>query len=659
MRDGRRGGANYKNHMGLKDLENELYSSQGPRERESKYRELKKMRAAGEDDDRAGGRGSKEQEWIPEEVKPAMARPAKKVKIKMPSVSFPKLFIFIGVLIFVGLGLFVYSYIGTLRSQGDTGISVDGPQEILVGVPFEVHVHIANESRNILSGAELEIELPEDLRVSQSLSAAVFSRPIADIRPGETIQETVKLVALGGRKSSKEILFSIKYSLPGVNSRFSQSSRFIANVRESGLRLDVVYPNKALAGEEFSVDFSYTNTSNVPFDQASLVLKYPDGYTFLRASKNPAQGSSTWKFNTIAPGETGKITLIGRVSGIDGSFFNISAQLFVPIDDRQVILDEKGASVSIAASPLAVSVTVNNTPDFVASTNQLLQYTITYKNNSDVGLKDVIIKARLVGEMYDFKSLRASGFFESINNTVTWNAASVPDLRLVQPGASGAVNFSIATKREYPIRRLSDKNYILKIHAVVESPTVPFFVSYEKTTGIGELQTKVAGKIGVDAKAFFRDAASGFLNSGPFPPKVNTPTQYTVHWIISNYATDVRNIEVRSVLKSGATLTGKVKSNVPNSVPTFNERTSELAWYIDKAYAGQGIVDEPLEAVFQIQFTPSILDVGKASIELIGDTHVIAHDEFTDTQLEAVDAGLNTGLQDDPTVQQGSTQVVE
>ena len=640
--------------MGLKDLEKELYSTEGPEERELRYKKLDRLRESAAT--RTKGPAPSDSAWKDQEEN-TQAMP-KKAKFQKAPFLFQKLFGFLALLAVAGLIYIGYSYMSNGNGAAGVAVSVEGPQEILVGVPFEIRAHITNGSRNVLTGSALEIALPEEVRAVESPDSNVVTHPVKDILPGASVDETVRLVALRGQKSSKELTVSLQYSISGVQSRFSQDARFIANIGESGLRLDTVYPNKALAGEEFTVDFSYTNISNVAFDNISLSLKYPPGYEFLRASKQPLRGSSTWMLGKIGPGEKGKVTIVGRVYGTDGSFFNISAQLIEYLGESSVVISEKEASLAIAPSPLFASVALMNKQESSVRTSESLQYTITYKNNTDVGLKDVIVKAQLTGEMYNLKTLTTNGFFESVNNTITWNAATTPELRLLAPGQTGSITFSVSVKPEYPMRRLSDKNYTLKVRAVVESPTVPFFVSYEKTTGIAAIETKVAGRIVVDAKALFRDAASGFLNTGPFPPKVNVPTQYTIHWIISNYATDISSIEARSILQSGATWTGKVKSTVPGSVPLFNERTGEVIWNIDKAYAGQGVLDKPIEAIFQVQLTPSILAAGRPFLDLLGQTTVTAHDEFTGIQLEASDQGLTTSLPDDPTVM-GQTIITE
>ena len=156
----------------------------------------------------------------------------------------------------------------------------------------------------------------------------------------------------------------------------------------------------------------------------------------------------------------------------------------------------------------------------------------------------------------------------------------MPELRVLSAGDTGLATFQIRAKDQFSIRRLGDKNYYLKAEAKIDSPTVPYYLSAEKLRAWLLWKPKWRARLS-ETKAYFRDAASGVINRGPWPPRVNQPTQYTVHWLITNYATDVRNVEVRAFLESGVDWTGQVKSNT-GSLPVYNERTQEIVWLINE-----------------------------------------------------------------------------
>jgi len=197
---------------------------------------------------------------------------------------------------------------------------------------------------------------------------------------------------------------------------------------------------------------------------------------------------------------------------------------------------------------------------------------------------------------------------------------------------------------------LGDKNFSLKAEAEISSPTVPYYLSAAQTTGLANLETKVAGATKIETKAYFWDASSGIANHGLWPPKVNQPTQYTVHWLITNYSTDIHNVEVRAFLESGVTWTGKVKGNT-DSLPTYNDRTQEVIWTISKIPATKGVISSPLEVVFQIEATPDVTQAGNYQ-PLIKETSITALDDFTETRIQNQAAAVTTVLPDDLTIGQ-------
>ena len=168
---------------------------------------------------------------------------------------------------------------------------------------------------------------------------------------------------------------------------------------------------------------------------------------------------------------------------------------------------------------------------------------------------------------------------------------------------------------------------------------VPHGVASDKTIGLASLKTKVRGQISLESYVYFRDA-TGIINKGQLPLKVNNPTNFTVHWIIKNYATDVKDAVVKAYLAPGVKFTGIVKSSI-EVTPQYNERTQEVSWLIPKILATKGIVGKAMEAVFQIEALPNITQVGQ-KMPLVGQSSISAVDEFVGAELNSVAEALAT-----------------
>jgi len=164
---------------------------------------------------------------------------------------------------------------------------------------------------------------------------------------------------------------------------------------------------------------------------------------------------------------------------------------------------------------------------------QELEYLIKFQNKTEVGLSDVVIKAGLVGRLFDFSELVTEGDFYSKINTIVWDASNTPQLKMLSAGEKGVVSFRIKLRDYFPIYKLTDKNFTLNVNASIESPTVPPSVSANRIFSSTSLETKVRGVIMIQTKVYFRDASSGIVNRGVWPPRVNKSTNYTVHFLIT------------------------------------------------------------------------------------------------------------------------------
>ncbi len=555
-------------------------------------------------------------------------------------------------------GFYFYQY---YNSSG-VEINLEGPSEVLAGVPFDVKIKVQNNSNKAVKDTNFSMILPENsvFLTENQENPGVLNRTIGNLDQGEIYQNSVSIVVFGTHETVRKFEATVSYYPPslGPRARFEKTGTVNISIREPAIKIDLSTPQKVLNNEDFSITATYQNVSEIDFVKTKFKIDYPSSFTFDKSEPVPTLGNNIWEIKNLKKNSQNETIVVqGKILGPENSFFEIKISAFVELFGKEYLVNEKSANLNIAQSPLSLTISVNGRNDYVAFLNENLQYRAVYQNNSDTGLNDVVIKLQLSGEMFDVQTLSTKGFFNSQTNIVTWNAANTPELRIISPGSSGQIDFTVRTKNNYPIKRVSDKNFLLKINGEISSPTVPYYVASDKTIGLTEFETKVGGKVEIDSQAFFRDSASGVFNAGSLPPKVNQPTNFTIHWIITNYSTDIKNIEIKSFLQSGIRWIKAVKSNI-SSIPSYNENTQEISWFIDQIPATKGVVNSPIEAVFQIEATPDITQVGN-SMPLLSQTLLTALDQFVNVQLTASDKELDTRLPDDPTVSQNQTMVIQ
>ncbi|MFA5386608.1 MAG: hypothetical protein WC297_03020 [Candidatus Paceibacterota bacterium] len=563
------------------------------------------------------------------------------------------------VLVVVAIG-FLGFYLHQFFASKDVIFNIDAPKEVQIGVPFPVKITFQNTSKSVLKDGKLLIDLPENIVVEgKDIGQKVENMDVGDFEIGASFEKEISFIALGDENTSKRVNVSLSYYPPNIKNRFNKAKAVDIAVKEPAIKLDLSTPTKVLNAEEFEINIGYENISNIDFSNVALEVKYPDNFNFKSSSVSSTQDGAVWQIGNLKKGEKNNLVIAGTISGPEQSFFSIEGTISAEIDGQKYVISQKTSNINIASSPLSLTFSVNKNSSYVASLNDGLNYSLTYKNNTDVPLKDVVLKVTLKGAMFDFSTTNTSGSFDSKNNVITWNASNISDFSSLAPGAGGTVNFSVEAKDSYPIKKSTDKNFVLRAHAEISSPTTPYYVSAEKTLGIVDFDVKVAGLTEIVSKVLFNDSSSGFTNSG-WPPRANRATKLTIHWIIKNYSTDVRNVEVKATLAGGVKWLGKVKTNLPaissSTLPVYNERTQEIVWNIDEILATKGIISKPVEAIFQVEATPNITQVGNF-MPLLGVTTIKATDIFNNIDLQNSAAALTTNLTEDPYVANNSGQV--
>jgi hypothetical protein len=549
-----------------------------------------------------------------------------------------KFLVVLGVLaLLVGTVYFAFFY---NPSKPNVTLDIQVPDQVLVGEPFEATLNYANRSSVQLDNAKISLALPQNVSVlGESENIKVSEIPLGALDPGKTGSEKVELIVLDDPQTVKRLNAKILYSLKSTQSgSYETDTKADVVVGEPAVTLQFSAPETIFSGQNFEIDLHYKNNSDKDFQNAEIRVDYPPIFSVSQSTPPATQGKNDWSLGTLSAGKEGDIKIRGSAVGQDGTALNYNVRFFSSINGQSYELQHQVAGINIAKSPLSLSVTVNGGTNYVAKVGDTLEYVINYQNNSQAALKDATIKAVLVGQLYNLSTLRTSGALNSITKTISWSGANQPDLKNVAPGASGQVSFEVGVLTP-SIQRLSDKNFSLKVNAQMESPTVPSGIQASETISAATLETKVQGQ--------FELTASAFLVSGPYPPRANQATTYSVHWKLTNYANDLANVKISAVLESGTTF---IKTVSGNPAAQYDSRTGEITWNISLLPAGTGVLNAPLEAVFQVQNTPASNQVGQ-NVTFLSETNLIALDSFTNVSLSASAPALDTSLPYDTSIQ--------
>jgi uncharacterized repeat protein (TIGR01451 family) len=564
------------------------------------------------------------------------------------------IFFTIGIFLLIALAGVVY-YLLLPPATPNVVITFSTPDAIVIGEPFPLIVTVSNKSNSVLQGANLNVSLPKGFSfVGHAPGEQVATEPIGTLS-SETINppQSIEVVADPTvAATSQTIGATLTYQTASTGATSFENGANTSVIVGSQLALTVSYnaPSGIFSGQNFAIAVNYQNDTTGTLDGVQLAMQYPPAYHFVSSSATPPTGAgdNLWDLGTIPANATGTLMITGNIVGPAQAQYQLTGTIGATFSGQNYPASVSSASFVVTPSPLSLAIALNNSSTYVARLGDNLNYTLTYTNNSNVAFQNVNITATLVGSMYDFSSLKTSGSFNSQSNTITWYAADVPALASLAPGQSGTLDFTINTRSAFPIKLPSDKDYALHVTAQATSPTIPPNTVGTDTTSITALTSEVGGEVALTSDGYHKETTPGVANTGPYPPKVDQPTQYTIHWDITNYSTDAENVTVSAYLQSGSTFTGTATSTglASTSVPTYNAGTGQVTWIIPFIPATTGVISPPVQAVFQITNTPAVNQIGQA-VPLLGPATLTATDVYTSSTVQATAPPVTTQLPDD------------
>ena len=292
--------------------------------------------------------------------------------------------------------------------------------------------------------------------------------------------------------------------------------------------------------------------------------------------------------------------------------------------------------------------------EYISASQKDISAEITWANNLSIQIKDVEIKATLSGNALDKNSVKAlRGFYNSIDNTITWDKNSSSSFFAVEPGASGVESFS-----------LSSLPLFSGTQSLIENPEIIIDVSIRGRESVGgEFQEvisaerkiiKIVSDFQIAAKALHHTGS--FSNSGPMPPQAEKETTYTILWNVTNSSNKISGAAAKATLPSYVRFSGLVSPATEDV--SYNSLTREVTWDIGIVDKGAGFIGGSKEVSFKVLFLPSLSQVGTTPT-LISETILTGQDTFANVTVQSKKSSLNTRLSNDPGFSQGDEEVIQ
>ena len=514
-----------------------------------------------------------------------------------------KWFMLVLALALLVLGVMAYFAFSKPSKVTEPKVTVDivVPDKVASGTEGIIKAVVSNGDSRTITKGELELVYPNGVQFSSSnpsaenLSGNLFAIP--DLSPGANTTVFIKLKFLGGVGDNLKLSAKFSFALSGLSAQFDTRAEAVTALATAGMTVDITGPNTATNGQLVSYTIHYSNASTESFDRVRLELNMPVPFQFADSKPSPSQGQNTWDIGKLEPGSSGEIVVSGAyVSASQGFNLPWQARLLVPDSVGAYYAQSIGEfTTSIANLPLVVSESISGGQgEVIAKPGDNIQYRIDYQNNATVEARGVRIIMTIDSTTVDLSSIQAEGASIS-GNTVTWSAASKPELEVLNPNESGSLNLSLKI-RDVPVQDRS-VNPVVNTNIKIKSNEYDAYLPGNK------LQVKISTQFAMETGVSFVDGAR--------PPRVGQSSRYKVSIKLKNTTNDIIGSVVTMFIASGGNNFDISSVGVAEAkLVAYDSSTGKLTWRVDTLRAHSGDFAPTRDLEFIVKATPSLSAVG-------------------------------------------------
>jgi|GEM_PF-739223 len=498
---------------------------------------------------------------------------------------------------------------GWLFAPENVQVTITGPKEVDSNQLVEYTVSYENNNWIDLENAELVITYPPMFRfVAENGFETNGSRAVLPL--GIVKESSLSSVRIKGSFQSLQdqvalITATLRAAPSGTSSRIDFENRYSIAVGGSSLVIEMIAPLQAGDGQYADYVVTYRNESAVTLQNLELRMNYPDGFEFEESTPRPTRDEKIWVIPALVPGESGMVTVRGTITGAQGDIKRVIAELGVPQGDGTLFsFANIVRQTRIIASPLVISQQIGNDRKIVRPGDSI-GYRILFRNDGDVGLRDLIVTVDLDPKYFDISEIELTGgTYSTQKKQAIFRASDRNVLALLGPGQGGELSFSVPIRSD--LESYNQSNIEIESIAKIDSPDVPTPIGANKIIASDRIAFKVATIPIFELNGYHFD---GYGNTGPIPPTVGQETLYTLYFRIASTINALENV------RADMSLPGYVRyiktQSVSQGAVTYNDRTGEIFWNVGSVPPGP---QRATELSIQVGITPDPSQVDEEPI---------------------------------------------
>jgi len=459
--------------------------------------------------------------------------------------------IFFGLLLIIGI-LIIEFFFPVIKIESD----ISGPLTSKAGELVTYTVTYKNTGGVSVSNPKLVFvysthSFPEKGELMEIVQADIFG-DVFHPKEEKTFQFKARLF---GKKGEKIIM---KHWLSYDDNQISEVGTFSTQISEIPIDLELDLPPGVPIFPEARSDFRfrvrYASFIDYPLSDLKVNVIYPGDFS-LKETRPEGIQADQWEIATLGKNETGEIEIFGEFpEGQEiGEEMSFAATLSISMFGEEVLLKETEKRAVTFEPVVFISQTIDGKADYIPLPGERLHYEISFHNIQNEPLRDLTLISVLEGNLYDLFSIEVRrGEVKPGDNSIIWTGEKTFELRYLQPGEEGKVEFWVNLKPDYEPKNISEINTVIT--------NVITMGEFEK-----EFRTKVNSNLDIEQEGYYGDKYGFFENIG-FPPTVNKTTSYTIVWRIKNLYNLIQDVKVRASLPPEV----NVKSIRPPTQGTLN-----------------------------------------------------------------------------------------
>lgn len=537
-------------------------------------------------------------------------------------------------------------------SQNRVFVTMEAPQSANSNVLSQITFRYENDNRARLDNVEIVVRfgdyfVPEENqddfeRVSDSQGVIT----IGSIKGGEKGEFILAGHFVGPRDVNANVLGTMRYVAESTSTRYEIITRSSTVITSSPVTIDIESPNEIVSGNLLDIVIKVQNTSTDTLSNIKLTIDMPEKFS-LYSTEPRATHSNVWLIDELMPEGEKIFHVRGGLDAPIGSVQRFNAKVGTQESSGvYVAYADAIYTPRIVQSPILVNQIVEKEASEAVYAGEQLKYRVIFTNNSDIPLRNAIVTLNLEGSVLDFETLQLNniGDYDQTNRRIVWKSADVPALRLLEPGQSGEVNFSIYVKENLPVDSERDHHFSVTSIAAIDSEDIPSQLRENKTV------LSNVSVIPVGAKVIL-SSVSEYV-SGSQILTIGEKTVYKITMKISSINNDISDTIVHIPLPTHTTFESGTIEGI-----TYNNRSNDVMWNVGTVEHGTGVIKDVKTISFNVGIVPSV-DQVKKNMELVKEQKLTAMDNFVGVQIQVI-ADAKSTSSEDRTGLEGSVQKEE